>query len=354
MSPSVISREIGEDWKSITDWVIDIDSTILYDMKLNANPSEILAVLLHEIGHVVYSDEVPQRVFKIVRYQTSKLNYNVKQMLSKVPVVRRVFNISLLDSCAITSYDRTDMGKEKAADMFAVKMGYGASLNSFIDKVLIRYGNANINKSEKEKEADVKSVTTWAVVNINELEFRKTGLKNALKVELMKNPSVFIKTEINTLYKSLFGGFGDQVRKTLSESYYDEPVDKLAEAMAEESLSKSINKVLTESITDLFDNFGKVKKVNQIDIDILEVEKDKIENHNDKIYLLDRIYFQLDLVNLSLDMINMGKEKKVSQSKLTLTRMKDQLERLRGEVIATRVVDKEYGVFIKYPKGYQG
>ena len=33
---------------------------------------------------------------------------------------------------------------------------------------------------------------------------------------------------------------------------------------------------------------------------------------------------------------------------------KKQMERLRQEILATRIVDKQYGLYIKYPAGYQG
>ena len=62
----------------------------------------------------------------------------------------------------------------------------------------------------------------------------------------------------------------------------------------------------------------------------------------------------MDKVNTALDYIEMGKLDKVKQSKSTLLNMKKQLERLRQEILATRIVDKQYGLYIKYPAGYQG
>ena len=42
------------------------------------------------------------------------------------------------------------------------------------------------------------------------------------------------------------------------------------------------------------------------------------------------------------------------QSKRTLTDMKEQLEELRKNILATKIIDKSYGVFIRAPKGYEG
>jgi hypothetical protein len=70
--------------------------------------------------------------------------------------------------------------------------------------------------------------------------------------------------------------------------------------------------------------------------------------------VLDLIYDKLDLVNAALDYIEQGKTDKVNQSKSTLTNFKNQLEKLRQTVLNTQVKEKQYGVFIKYPKGYEG
>jgi hypothetical protein len=87
---------------------------------------------------------------------------------------------------------------------------------------------------------------------------------------------------------------------------------------------------------------------------MLAIEVDKIENNDDKIYVLDLIYDKLDLVNAALDFIDKGKPDKVSQSKQTLLGFKKELETMRAQVLNLQVKDKQYGVFIKYPKGYEG
>jgi hypothetical protein len=81
---------------------------------------------------------------------------------------------------------------------------------------------------------------------------------------------------------------------------------------------------------------------------------DKIANNDDRIYVLDLIYDKMDLVNTALDYISQNKTEKVSQSKQTLTGFKTQLEKMRDKVINMQLKEKTYGVFIKYPKGYEG
>jgi hypothetical protein len=34
--------------------------------------------------------------------------------------------------------------------------------------------------------------------------------------------------------------------------------------------------------------------------------------------------------------------------------MREELEELRKTILATKIIEKEYGVFLRYPKGYEG
>ena len=58
-----------EVWRKNENWNIEIDSIAIFDSNLNANPSELVAILLHEVGHTMYSNSVPQRLFHVLRYE---------------------------------------------------------------------------------------------------------------------------------------------------------------------------------------------------------------------------------------------------------------------------------------------
>ena len=80
-----------------------------------------------------------------------------------------------------------------------------------------------------------------------------------------------------------------------------------------------------------------------------------VRDKNDKIYLLDKLYSYMELIDRGLDFIESSDKdlgSKVMQSKRTLTDMKEQLEDLRKNILATKIIDKQYGLFIKGPRGY--
>lgn len=323
-------------WAENKNWYLEIDSLLLYDDNLNANPSEIVAVLLHEIGHVVYSNSVPARVNKILRYKIMELDYSIKSLLNSRKV-NKLFNLVFVEACNVKNFRFVRLHHELAADKFVVSQGYGENLDSFIEKLLKSQGNRLINRTEKDIEKDIKAIATWTIENISELEYRKTKLRSTLQTELLKNPSKFVRQIVTSIKVAFFGEGGDTYKELLTEQY----------------LVQEHKKIVQEGLLNLFDKYGKLKKISQSDIDIIEIEAGRIENEDDKIYVLDLIYDKLDLINAGLQMINEKQQDKVPVSKDKLLNFKSQLEKLRKQVLETPI-NRQYGLFIKYPVGYEG
>lgn len=324
-------------WQKNDTWYLEMDSILLYDTQLNANPSEIVAVLLHEIGHIVYSNSIPQRVNKVMKYTVMTLEYSVKHLI-QFHRVRQLFQTVIIEACSSKNFHYTNTDTERIADQFVVKMGYAHELDNFIGKLITTQGNGKVNRPDSEMDDDVRTFVKWSVENISELEYRKTRLKQSLQNELLRNPSKFVRTVFDNIRRSFFGSDADSYKALVIEQY----------------LVADCKKIVRESILDIFDNIGKIKKISQSDIDFLALNVEKIDNNDDKIYVLDLLYDKLDLVNLALTYIGQGKQDKVSQSKQTLQGYHAQLEKLRQRVLTLQLPDKQYGVFIKYPKGYEG
>lgn len=331
------SAVIVDMWQKTEVWNLEIDSILLYDGRLNANPAEIVAVLLHEVGHIVYSNSIPQRIHKILRYKMMTASMSLKKLI-QWSKAQKLIQLVFIEACSSKDYHQVKEDTEVIADKFVIKMGYGENLNEFITKLIATQGNHLVNRGDGALDRDVSAAVNWTFINIGELEFRKTSIRTALQAELLKSPSKFVKEVVYDI-KNTFFGSGD-------ESY--------ADAITEQYIFREFNDVVKEGMLGLFDKHGKVKKVNQLDIDIIEVEIGKIDNDDDKIYVLDLIYDKLNIVNAALDFIKSGEKEKVNSSKDTLISYKSQLEKLRQTVLDTSVKPKQYGVFMKAPKGYEG
>lgn len=200
-------------WAENKDWYLEIDSLLLYDRNLNANPSEMVAVLLHEIGHVVYSNSIPARVNKILRYKIMELDYSVKRLLGSSRIIK-LFNLVFVEACNVKNFRFSRLQHELDADRFVVKQGYGEHLDSFIEKLLKSQGNRLINRTEKDMEKDIKAIVTWTIENISELEYRKTKLRTTLQTELLKNPSKFVRQVVTSIKVAFFGECGSTCSKS--------------------------------------------------------------------------------------------------------------------------------------------
>ena len=117
------------------------------------------------------------------------------------------------------------------------------------------------------------------------------------------------------------------------------------------------DKIAKEAFMDFFDNFGKLKKITQQEIDVLKIETSKIDSIDDKIYILDSVYKKLNIIDNALQILD-SKDKemvsKVTVSKTTLDNQRKQLLDIRDSILNKNIVEKSYGLFVKYPKGYEG
>ncbi len=342
---SIINRKDNyymEFWKDIKYWTIEIDSLLLYDTRLNANPQEITAVLLHEIGHTIYSNEIPQRLNRVFNYEFLKLNYRLRKLVLWNKAVD-LLGLNVLNACGIKNYRSKMLKKEKYADDLAVKYGYGTNLADFLDKLIVVSGNSLIDRTEKELDNEVKTLVMWTVDNITELEIRKTKLRKSLKIEALSNSSTVIRDYIKKIQKSFFGAVEAGEPTPVTESY-----------VVEQMVINQYRKILNEGFMDLFTKTGKLKKINQTDIDIIRVEIGRIQNEDDKIYVLNLIYNEMELINMGLDLIAEKKSNKVPMSKDRLVNFKKQLEEMRRQVLSLELDNKEYSIMVKYPKGYEG
>lgn len=328
-------------WKNINSWHIEIDSRLLHDPILNANPAEITAVLLHEIGHTVYSNSIPARVHRIASYALMRIPMSVKKIFTWSKA-KRLVGVAFIEACSLPLYWTSSTKEEVEADRFAIKEGYGEYLSTFMTKLLEGRGNQYFNRNDKEIDKEIEIVMDWVITNTSELEFRKTKLNKSIKDEMLRNPSIFTREYLISIRNDFFGNDGKtKYEELVTEQYVTKELDKYSNVL--------------EGFRDWLDKRGKVKKIAQSDIDVIEIELNRIENEDDRLYVLDLVYDKLDVVTLSLDLLNDAKQAtRVQVSKDTLVKQKDALNKIRKSVMDLRLPPKQYGVLIKYPPGYEG
>lgn len=333
--------EVVEDlWAKNKNWVIDIDSILLYDTTLNANPSEITSVLLHEIGHTVHSNEIPNRVGRVLKYSHMNLSIGVKK-ITRWTKARKLLGLAFIEGCSNKNFHSNGLRKELQADKLAIKEGYSEDLANFINKLIMHKGNTLVDRSEKEMEQEIETIVQWSVENLEQLELRKNVLNRTIQAQMIGNRSPYVRKYLVNIRNLFFG-------KT---------EDRLESMVMEQRMLKEYRKytVTTEAFKDLFNKSGRIEKVTQQQMDYLIIEANRIENENDRLYVLDLIYAKLDIVELSLDLLSNGDTAhRVQVSKEALKRQKEELLTLRKQVMSIKIRPRDFNITVSYPPGYEG
>ena len=348
------SSEVLSLWENCNKWYIEIDSLLIYDDALNSNPKEITACLIHEIGHVIYSSTIPSRLHKVMSFELTKRKM-VTRDLVKNKKYRLLFLPDVLNACSYKMYNYLGNREEYDADKFVVELGYKDSLNSFLNKILISNGNELMTRTDGNAEKDTEVMVKWSIENIDELKVRKTKLRKQINGMLLNTPSIYSKrmlTKIKTIFfgtekTTIAGVRTDIMNESTFQMLFNEEFDTgydLAKAGAE-------RKVLKEFFNS---SKKKYKKVDRADIDYIYIKCEDITSYDDKIYLLDIVYYQEELIDTCLEAIENGEQDKVQNSKQELIALKKQLGVLRKKILAYKVREPKYGLFIRYPEGYQG
>ena len=345
-------------WDETNKWTIEIDSRILTDDKVHATSKELTALLLHEMGHIIYSNSIPQRISRVMRLEYNRAAAPIKELL-KDKLFGAVLKLPILNACVYDNYKtKNNIKDELKADVFVVKMGYKDELASVLDKMILASKDPKVtqidNNSDKVYD-DMKSITMFSIGTIEDLQKRQNALvKKNFNRLLVASPSAFIQKTV----KSISDAFIKQANNKLGKS-------AMTESMFEDYINNKIDRIIQEHYSsyvdhdDIFINESfftkKLKPIDPACMDYVEMQKENIKNNDDKMMLVSYIYSKLDIIDYYLSIINNNVPKYiVPHSKQSLLDMRERLTAIKDEVVAYKIPEIKYGLFIDYPKGYEG
>lgn len=349
---SILDEESDKNLKKIWDenktWTIEIDNRLLTGSFIDVTGKELTALILHECGHVIYSNSIPQRMTKVMRYEYAKANIGTKNVL-KNGIFKKILQIPILKACLFENY-KTDANKKKElkADIFAVKMGYGDELDSVLDKIISKSSpnkdtGAHIDQSSSDVYDAMKSDTLFSINLVEDLKDRKANItKTKYQKMLLDIPSEYTSKILGKLETALFKGDGSKPSGVVESTIMD-----AAEYYYESAYTKEAFNVFKK----------KMERIDPATVDYIAVRKDDMKTNDDKLMLVTYIYGKLDLINYYLDIMDNPKYAKryvFANSRNELLRMRDQLEKLKTQILEYRIPEVRYGIQIAYPDGYTG
>lgn len=331
MDPKVTTEQMT---KHITNmqymqYVVEIDSNILYSKLYNFKPNEILSILLHEIGHVMadtdFYNELKsyynEALFSLENRDLAKLNLSKKDSMVGI-----LFIMSAIEKTRFQYNAGNSIKLEKLADKFVVEAGYGEALISTMNK----FNKIYITQYKKSSKDATLQNEAEAFANLNMIfNTRKIYVSTMLDTEYKQTPSKFVKKMIKYV--------SDHSKKFMLK----EGLNVVANVpmMDKEFINESF---LTSWLSCPL-------KVSQRDIDDLKIESEMMEDYDDKSILVFKVHKRINQVSKTIESNNAD----VNTVAVAKTYVK-QLNELLKHVMKFNATPTKYGVFIKYPKGYEG
>lgn len=337
----VYSKKIIDSWCDIKEWHIEIDTRVLTKGNILCvdDGSQFVALLCHEIGHVMMENPV-----KLMNnYKNKSLQYSTleKLMLSNSRIVRSIMlpmYTHTLQFMVITKGRKESQVSEINADLY-VPDEYKASLVSYINNHILLEPDTNciiIDEETFDKEQEIGIQLSRDSVEM--LRGRRDLLNKQIQSQYNSpNSSTFHKKLMMFIGKNLTGYNPDDDKyitglKSMMENAYNKEYETM------EALSVSI---LTEA-----------SKITNRELDVLDIQAEDIHTPEDKMYMIHKVYDYIEAVSAE-------NNKKMKHNKNNTVIKDERLDRLiaiRTKVLQTNVSASgdKYGVFVKYPAGYEG
>ena len=319
--------EITNIWNGSDSWNVEIDSRIL-TAKAGLTERELTALLMHEIGHFVYSNSVPVKINRVIKIEFAK-NDLISKYALKNSMLNKLLYFPLLNLCG-GKKDKDTLRNEIRADNYAVKAGYGMELNSAIDKIVGYIGTTDVDK-------DTIELMGFSIDTLKQLEKRQNNIvRRNIAHMVASTPSKIA----GKLFNKVSTGLGNN---GVNESRNDEYINSILEDSA---------KYVTEGF---FSRVNKLKRIDPASIDYIGLEIGNIRNNDDKMLVLSLIYNKLDTVNYYINILDSKNNRYiVPHSRESLINMKNLLNKYREMVLSRPLPEIKYGLTIQYPEGYEG
>lgn len=307
------------------EYVIEIDPKILKHGVYNFTPGELTAMLLHELGHVTadtdfynsLKDAYTSALYKIKAIENPDYKISEKDVN-----LGMIYILSSIQDTHIKNMKNID--NEKIADRFAMEMGYHKELISAIDK-FNRISVSNVSRDDNTVIIERNAETIMKINNA--FDIRKSYVITLLDSEAKLNGSSYAT------------GLIDKIKTKMKRMVFMEAAPVFPELIINEGF-----------ITKFFMN---PIKVSQSDIDDLKIQLEMMEDYDDKSLLVYKCHKRINQLNDAKKKLSTN-DRDYDYNMKCIDAYIKQINSILSEALKRKIENKTYGVFIKYPKGYEG
>lgn len=345
-------------WKKIDSWFLELDSMLFDRNTINFTPKELVALTLHEIGHVIYSDKPVEGFYRA--YRESKVRMTVADKATQ-KLMYTIYMIPLSIACMQRDWvnNKNQIKVEMVADRTVVELGYGEYLVSAFDKITRNFGS--IASDENLQQCEIDNSVEWCNKNISDIMHRKDKIKDELYYQGIKTKSNYLKAvtiivldKLGIKLRERYTGYAiENSIELLSDPHLMEKYEPVVDALESAKFDKNLKAMISSEEIAMESIFNRRKKIkvelpSQYEIDSISVEVDKITNHYDRIFVLDLIYELTDRINQFSEAIANDRNL-VRKWSGKIETMQKQLEELRQAVLSKKTFSTGYKFFVKLP-----
>ena len=300
----------GNDKRRISSYYIEIDSKIL---ELDLSARELVAILLHEVGHLVNDSRPIEEVRDALNIYLGKNNEHL--VITDSIHYRDLLAYALKDSLRKVTSLFFKEDEEIIADEFAVSCGYGPDLESAYHKIVKKSGT--INKDVKNKLL----VMQWILRIYKDIKIRRIGAIKTLNRAKTLSGSALEKREITTISRAI-------------------------NQIDDDALIQESTNFLMRKTNEIYKNF-KYKGMRSLEDDLYEynLRVKNIDDQEDALMVLRQINLRLAMID---DYTMTEKLSDSERDRWDKLRVKYQI--VRDELSKKKVYDgKYYGLFVSTP-----
>lgn len=328
-------------WETNKKWTIEIDSRILKNEIIDCNEKELTAMLLHEVGHIVCSTSIPNRISLILKYEIMKANSRNKMML-KDKVFRTILSLPVLDACiSDNKRDRNSINEEIKADTFVKKMGYKKELLS----VLTKLSSNNKYPNNGTLNDKMSKIANFSLQTLDDFQQRKVKLAKKSLLSLKEGcESPYLNNVITEFVNTVFEDSDENT--------------SVCDGKKIEYMLERADKIIEDGYYTEFFLFGKeLKRIDPAEIDYIQVKISSIKNDNDKMMIISYIHSKLDMAEYYISIMEnpkMAKHYKIPHTLQQLYDIKKRLILLRKACLDYKIPMRNSTVLVSWPTGYSG
>lgn len=359
-------NEMTKRWKTIDSWFLELDSILFNRNVINFTPKELVALTLHEIGHIIYSDKPVEGFYRA--YREAKVRMTVSEKATQ-RLMYSIYMIPLSVACMQRRWvnEKDEVEVEIVADKTVMELGYGDYLVEAFNKIIRQFGSVNSNRNQQQAEIDTSM--QWCNKNVADIIRRKENLKDELYYQAIRSKSNYMKAvtiitldKIGFKMKERYTGYVvENSLELLSDPDVMKKYMPIVDALESARFDKQLQGMISAEEVAMEAFFNKRKKIktelpSQYEIDAISIEVDKITTHHDRIFVMDLIYEVLERINNFEEAISPDPAL-VRKWGGKINTMKEQLEQLRQAVLEKKTFASNYRFFVKLPpeaKEYEG